>query len=76
MRLVKLRLLGGMLTQELNAADLSRNVYEGLIGYSIAVQTDGGKDCELIFGSVYTPKLDTIRAELSKHAKHNGTAEQ
>lgn len=66
--LVKLRLLGGVVSRKLNAADLSREVAEGLIGYSITVQTDAGKDCELIFGGVYTPKLDIIRAELAKQA--------
>jgi len=76
MRLVKLRLLGGTVSKEINAANLSRDVAEGLIGYSISIQTDGGKDCELIFGSVYTQKLDTIRTELSKYARPNGAAER
>ena len=66
--LVMQRLLGTAITRKLNAADLSPDVAEGLIGYSISLKTDGGKDCELIFGSVYTAKLDIIRAELSKRS--------
>ncbi|MHC4882990.1 MAG: hypothetical protein ACYTCV_10390 [Planctomycetota bacterium] len=73
MRLVKLRLLGSAVSKEVYAADLSRDVAEGLIGYSISLQTAAGKDCELIFSSVYTPKLDTIRAALSKRTPNGPT---
>ena len=66
MLLVKMPLLGPAVSKKLNASDLSHEVAEGLLGYSISLKTDSGKDCELIFGSVYTPKLDIIRAELSK----------
>ena len=62
--LVKLNLLGAVVSKELNASDLSRQVDEGLIGYSITLKTDGGNDCELIFGGVYTQNIDAIRSAL------------
>lgn len=66
--LIKPRLLGGPVSKQLNASDLSREIAEGLIRYSITLRTDKGKECELIFGSVYTSKLDAIREQLNKQA--------
>ncbi|MHC5089025.1 MAG: hypothetical protein ACYSOT_05385 [Planctomycetota bacterium] len=63
--LVMPRLLGATVSRKLNAADLSGEVAEGLLGYSISLKTDGGKDSELIFSSVYTAKLDAIREVLT-----------
>ena len=63
--LVRFNLVKPPLIQKLDAAKLSTHVDEGLLAYSVTLQTDH-KPCELVFGRVYTKKLDAIGAKLRR----------
>lgn len=65
--LVKPRLLGSSITHELKNQELSKQITEGVMSYSILVNPESGrKEYELIFGRVYTKKLDAVRSALSQ----------
>ncbi len=66
--LVKFTLLKPPLVKKLDAANLSNDIDEGLLAYSVMLDTDG-KPVELVFGRVYTGKLDEIREKLRASKK-------
>ncbi len=61
--LVRFNLTKAPLIQKLDAAKLSADVEHGLLAYSLTLQTEH-KPTELVFGRVYTGKLDAIGAKL------------
>lgn len=67
--LIKPYLFKAPLVKRLNPADLSREVDEGLAAYSVMLAESGDKPCELVFGRVYTEKLDAIKAKLNRPAQ-------
>ncbi len=67
--LIKPYLLRAPLVKRLDPADLSRDVQEGLTAYSVVLAENPDKPCELVFGRVYTEKLDTIKAKLNRPAQ-------
>lgn len=58
------RLFKSPLVEPIDPADLSAEIQEGLTAYWLDYH-EGGKPCELIFGRVYTDKLDAIRTKLN-----------
>ncbi|MBL7214103.1 MAG: hypothetical protein ISS71_00325 [Phycisphaerae bacterium] len=62
--LIRPHLLKPALIRNIEAGQIARDVQEGLTAYSVEL-TENGKPCELVFGRVYTEKLETIRTKLS-----------
>ena len=68
--LVRPHLFKRALVRKLAAGEVSSDIQEGLTAYSV-ILTDGAKPCELIFGRVYTEKLDAIKAKLGELRMNN-----
>lgn len=61
--LVRLHIFKPALIQKLEPGTLSTSVDEGLLAYSVTVQTEH-KPAEFVFGRVYTGKLEDIKTKL------------
>ncbi len=66
--LLKPYLFKPTLIKKLEPGQLSNDVQEGLTAYSV-ILTENDKPCELVFGRVYTDKLDAIKAKLNRPAQ-------
>ena len=65
--LARSHLLKAALVRALEPGQISSDIQEGLTAYSVEL-TDGDKPVELVFGRVYTEKLDAIKTKLNNTA--------
>ena len=68
--LARPHLLKRALVRKLAPGEISHDVQEGLTAYSIGL-AESTKPCELLFGRVYTEKLDAIRIKLGELRMNN-----
>ena len=71
--LVRMGLLTAPLVKKITTGQLTKDIDEGLIAYSVHLQTEH-KPVELVFGRVYTQKLDQIREKLIYFAAQSAPA--
>ena len=73
--LARPHLLKAALVRTLEPGKISSDVQEGLTAYSVEL-TDGEKPVELVFGRVYTEKLDAIKTKLGNTPDTQNPAHQ